>query len=338
METKRILSTLVAASILSGLSFAQRLESVTVAKDGSGDSRSIQDAVNSLYTFKPDGRITVFVKKGVYEEKILIHGIKENLSLVGEDRDSTIIIWHDHANMPDEYGSTIGTFRTWTLRVDAPGFECENLTVINDAMTFNNPDWFTDGKDNVGVGQAVALHVEADKAVFRRCNFLGFQDTIYTGNPDGREYFEDCHIEGTVDFIFGPATCWFERCRIHALREGYLTAASTPEDHPFGYVFNRCRITSREGITGEWLGRPWRPYAYTLWKECDFDLDLDPQGWHNWGNEQNEKTARFFEYSCTGKGADRNARAPWSRELSSEEASLVTVESVFRSVQADWKP
>ena len=222
--------------------------------------------------------------------------------------------------------------------MDGPDFVCENITISNDAMTHFNPRWFEDGKNDANVAQAVALHVEGDRASFRNCRFLGFQDTIYTGNPDGREYFEDCYIEGTVDFIFGPATCWFERCHIHALRAGYLTAASTPAEHPYGYVFNRCRVTAREGVTNEWLGRPWRAWAYTFWKECDFDLDLHPEGWHNWGNPKNEQTARYLEYRCTGRGANRSQRAPWSREISPREARRVTPERVFRRLQADWMP
>ena len=311
---------------------------VVVAKDGSGDFTTIQAAVNSLRSFKPEGRSCVYIKKGVYEEKVLVHSHKSEISLVGEDRDSTVILWHDHANLPDGAGGTIGTFLSYTLRVDAPDFECENLTVVNDAMTHNNPGWYDDFRDSARVGQAVALHVEGDRATFRNCRFLGFQDTVYTGNPDGREYFEDCYIEGTVDFIFGPATCWFERCHIHALRGGYLTAASTPADHPYGYVFHRCRVTAREGVTGEWLGRPWRAWAYTLWLGCELDLDLNPAGWHNWGNPENEKTARYLEYGCTGRGADRSARARWSRELTPAEAARVTPQAVFGRLQADWMP
>ena len=336
---RRMLLILLPALLCAGARAASPVvTTVVVAKDGSGDFTTIQAAVNSLRSFKPEGRSCVYVKKGVYEEKVLIHSHKAEITLLGEDRDSTVIRWHDHGNLPDGMGGTIGTFLSYTLRVDAPDFVCENLTVENDAMTHYNPRWFEDGRNDAGVAQAVALHVEGDRAEFRHCRFLGFQDTVYTGNPDGREYYEDCYIEGTVDFVFGPATCWFERCHIHALRKGYLTAASTPADHPIGYVFNRCRITAREGITGEWLGRPWRAWAYTLWKECELDLDLDPAGWHNWGNPENEKTARYLEYRCTGRGADRSQRAPWSRELSPREARKVTPQAAFRRLQADWLP
>ena len=186
---KQQVSTLIPTLLLctSLFSASPVVTTVVVAKDGSGDFTTIQAAVNSLRSFKPEGRSCVYIKKGVYEEKVLIHSHKAEISLVGEDRDSTVILWHDHANIPDEIGGTIGTFLTYTLRVDAPDFVCENLTVVNDAMTHNNPRWFEDGRDHARVGQAVALHVEGDRAQFRNCRFLGFQDTVYTGNPDGRE-------------------------------------------------------------------------------------------------------------------------------------------------------
>lgn len=312
---------------------------VIVAKDGSGDFTSVQEAINSLRTFKPEGRARVFIKKGVYEEKITVQTHRSEVSLIGEDRDETIIIWHDHANMPGENGFPMGTFQTWTMRVEGPDFICANLTIANDAMTYNNPGWFTDRKDNAGVGQAVALHVEADRAIFANCKFLGFQDTIYTGNPDGRELYVNCHIEGTVDFIFGPATCWFENCTVKALRsKGYYTAASTPQDHKFGYIFNRCTITDMDDIEAQWLGRPWRNYAYTLFKECDIQADVNPLGWHNWNDPARELTARYLEYKCTGPGSDRSERVAWSRELTEEEAAEVTLENAFYTPSTTWAP
>lgn len=310
---------------------------VVVAKDGSGDFTSIQTAINSLRSFKPEGRARIFIKNGVYEEKITVTSHKQDISLIGESRDSTIIIWHDHANIPGKDGIGIGTFETWTLRIDGHGCICANMTVVNDAMTHNNPFWWQDRKDNAGVGQAVALHVEGDRAVFANCRFLGFQDTIYTGNPDGRELFVDCYMEGTVDFIFGPATVWFENCEVKAISKGYYTAASTPSEHEFGYVFNRCRFTADPSVHGQWLGRPWRRYAYTLLKECEIDADIDPEGWNNWRDPENEKTTRYLEYRCTGCGADRTQRVPWSRELTDREASAVTPKLIFSKRPESWK-
>ena len=316
-------------------------EDVVVSKDGSGDFTTVQEALNSLRTFKPEGRARVFIKKGVYEEKITVPSHKMDISIIGEDRDSTIIIWHDHANMlSGNLEEPMGTFRTWTMRVEGDGLICCNLTIVNDAMSHYNPLWWQDRKDNAGIGQAVALHVEGDREVFANCRFLGFQDTIYTGNPQGRELFIDCYVEGTVDFIFGPATCWFENCDIRAIARGYYTAASTPERSPIGYVFNKCRFSADEAVPEgkQLLGRPWRRFAYTLLKECEINAQIDPAGWHNWNNPDNELTARYLEYGCTGAGADRSARVGWSRELTKEEAAAVTPEAAFFHAEDYWTP
>ena len=316
-------------------------EDIVVAADGSGDFTCLQEALNSLRSFKPEGRARIFVKKGVYEEKVTVPSHKMDISIIGEDRDSTVIIWHDHANMPSDRPSEVmGTFRTWTMRVEGDGLICCNITVVNDAMTCCNPSWWEDRKDNAGVGQAVALHVEGDRAVFANCRFLGFQDTIYTGNPQGRELFIDCYVEGTVDFIFGPATCWFENCEVKAIARGYYTAASTPARSPIGYVFNRCRFTADEAVPAgkEYLGRPWRRFAYTLLKECEIDAPINPEGWHNWGDEANELTARYGEYRCTGPGADRSSRVEWSRELKPSEAASITPGAAFFHAEDRWVP
>ena len=347
---KQIFHILAAAALILGLTPASAVASsapagipegaVIVAKDGSGQFTTIQQAIFSLRDYKPEGRAWVYVKKGVYEEKLLIPAYKTEVSLIGEDRDETVIIWHDHANLPSELGrgGTIGTFYSWTMKVDAPDFICENFTIINDAMTYHNPSWHEDHENKAHVGQAVALHIEADRVIFRNCKIKGFQDTLFTGNNDGREYFENCYIEGAVDFMFGPATVWFEQCHVHLILKGYFTAASTPADHPYGYVFNRCKLTAAEGLTGQWLGRPWRNYAYVLWKECEMDVDLNPAGWNNWGDPAREKTARYYEYNCTGKGADRSGRAPWSHELSKKEARKVTLSNVFNQPKNTWIP
>ena len=313
---------------------------VIVAKDGSGDFTTIQQAIFSLRDYKPEGRAWVYVKKGVYEEKLLIPAYKTEVSLIGEDRDGTVIIWHDHANMPSELGrgGTIGTFYSWTMKVDAPDFICENFTIINDAMTFHNPKWNEDHMNGANVGQAVALHIEGDRVVFRNCSIKGFQDTLFTGNADGREYFEDCYIEGAVDFMFGPATVWFEKCHVHLILKGYFTAASTPENHPYGYIFDRCLVTTAEGLKDQWLGRPWRNHAYVLWKECVMDASIAPAGWNNWNDPAREKTARYYEYRCTGPGADRSGRVPWSHELSRRQTSRVTLKNVFSRPAGGWMP
>lgn len=316
-------------------SFAQ-LYDLVVAKDGSGNFTNIQDAVNAIRDYKPEGRQRILVRKGVYEEKLVIPSYKTNISLIGEDRDSTILVWHDHAGILDAAGRKLGTFRSYTMLVNGPGFECENMTISNDAMTYYNPTWMTDRKNTAGVAQAVALHVEGDRAVFRNCRLLGFQDTVFNGNEDSRQMFYKCYIEGTVDFIFGPATCWFEQCHLHAISRGYITAASTPADHPYGYIFNRCRVTTDSLVKSELLGRPWRNYAAVIFKECELPATINPVGWNNWRDPAREKTARYAEYKCFGPGADRSKRVAWSRELTDAEAEQITLERVFSHAANVW--
>lgn len=331
---------------------------LVVAKDGSGDFTTIQDAINAIRDYKPEGRQRILVRKGVYEEKVIVPSYKTNISLIGEDQMSTILVWHDHANMRTESGwgpatlseakaamaatgnpklRKIGTFQSYTLRVDGPGFECENMTIANDAMTYNNPTWMDDRKDNVGVGQAVAVHVEGDKAVFRNCRLLGFQDTLFTGNEKGRQVYYNCYIEGTVDFIFGPATCWFDHCELHAIANGYLTAASTPAEHPYGYVFYRCRVTADSKVTKEYLGRPWRNYAAVIFSECELPQCIAPEGWDNWRDPAREMTARFRENRCSGQGASLDQRAAWTRKLTNEEVNNLQVRRVLFQQGGTWE-
>ena len=227
----------------------------------------------------------------------------------------------------------MGTFRTYTVKVTGSDITFKNITVRNNSAR---------------LGQAVALHVEGDRCAFVNCRFLGHQDTIYTGRGGARQYFRDCYIEGTTDFIFGPSTVWFENCDIVNKSDSYVTAASTPRDVPYGYVFNRCRIRCLEGesalesnksqpITKCYLGRPWRPYAYTLFMNCDLGKHILSKGWHNWGNAMNEQTARYFEYNNTGDGASTEGRVSWARQLTQREARGITPAVVFGGDTA-WLP
>lgn len=352
---KLILLVLVAVSAT--FAFAQNYDLV-VAKDGSGDFDNIQDAINAIRDYKPEGRQRVLVRKGVYEEKVIVPSYKTNISLIGENRDSTIIIWHDHANMrtksgwpafslsdernaqsaiPNKNLRKIGTFQTYTLRVDGPGFECENMTISNDAMTFWNRSWKQDRNNRSEVAQAVAVHVEGDRAVFRNCRLLGFQDTLFTGNDDSRQVYYNCYIEGTVDFIFGPATCWFEGCELHAITNGYLTAASTPGTHPYGYVFYRCKVTADPAVTSEWLGRPWRNDASVVFRECELPAVINPLGWHNWNDPSREKTARYYEIKNTGPGAALDGRVKWMRKMQPVESNQLKAARVLSHAGNKWE-
>ena len=289
-------------------------DTLIVARDGTGHYRTLAAAVERVRVYM-DYDVTIFVKKGIYKEKIIVPEQLQNLEIVGEDRDETIITFDDHANI-----NKMGTFRTYTLKVNGNNLVFRNLTIENNAPQ---------------LGQAVALHTEGDCVKFINCKFLGNQDTIYTGGRYARLYFKDCYIEGTTDFIFGPATALFENCHIHCKRNSYITAASTPKEVKYGYVFKKCRITTAENVTKMYLGRPWRPYAYTLFMECELDKNICPEGWHNWGNVDNEKTARYLEYNNIGEGATVKERVKWSRQLTKKEAAEITVEKLFMQ-ESDW--
>lgn len=291
-------------------------DTIIVARDGTGDFRNIQDVLHSIRAFRPQHTV-VFIKKGLYKEKLILPTWINDITFIGEDKEETIIMWDDHANI-----NNMGTFRTYTFLIQGNGITFENLTIENAA----NP-----------LGQAVAAHIEGDRIVFRNCCFLGNQDTIFTGRENCRQYFEDCYIEGTTDFIFGPSICWFEKCTIFCKRDSYITAASTPQNQSYGYIFNNCRIILAEGITKVYLGRPWRQYAMTLFMNCELPEGIVPQGWHNWGKEENEKTTRYMEYGNTGAGAATGQRVHWSHILTKKEATIYTIENVMKGCDG-WSP
>lgn len=296
-------------------------DTLIVARDGTGEFRTVQEAIEVCRAFM-DYHKVIFVKKGIYKEKLIVPQWLQNIEILGEDRDQTVITYDDHANIKTaERPNGIGTFRTYTVKVEANDITFRNITIENNAAR---------------LGQAVALHTEGDRLVFVNCRFIGHQDTVYTGMPSTRIYFRDCYICGTTDFIFGPSTAWFEQCTIHCLSNSYITAASTPKDVPYGYIFNRCRVTVADGVEKEYLGRPWRDYGYTLFMNCELPAQIRPEGWHHWQKER-EQTARYLEYQNTGAGANRSQRVAWSRELTKKEAAQITPENVFRQ-ETTWIP
>lgn len=293
---------------------------IVVARDGSGDFRNIQDAIESIRAFKPGERTVVYIKKGVYKEKVTVHTWITNVDFIGEDKENTIITYDDHANINiPGTAMKMGTFRTHTVLVQGNDITFQNLTIENNAEQ---------------KGQAVALHVEGDRVAFFNCNILGNQDTIYTGREQTRNYFENCYIEGTTDYIFGPSTAWFEACQLHCKRDSYITAASTPEYVKFGYIFNNCKITASDKVKKMYLGRPWRQYGMTLFMHCDMGSFMRPEGWHNWGKAENEQTARYYEFENSGEGAAIDKRVAWSKQLTKKEAKEYTLENVM----GDWNP
>lgn len=297
-------------------------DTIFVARDGTAEFRNIDDAIEVCRAFMEYHKV-IFVKKGTYKEKLILPSWLTNIEICGEDRDNTIITYDDHANVfiPGT-DRKMGTFRTYTVRVDGNDITFRNITIENNAAR---------------LGQAVALHTQGDRLAFVNCRILGNQDTVYTGGINTRLYFKDCHIEGTTDFIFGPSTAWFENCTILSRTDSYITAASTPQDVEYGYVFNRCKIVAAEGVSKVYLGRPWRPYAHTLFMNCQLGKHILPVGWHNWSNTQNEKTTRYCEYDNHGEGAATKERAAWTRQLTKKEAAKVTLENVFRQ-NGGWTP
>jgi pectinesterase len=284
---------------------------IVVDQTGHGNFLTIQDAINSAPSF-PYQRIIIFVKNGVYKEKVKVHSWNPKISLIGESREGTIITY-------DDYFNKIGlgrnsTFYTYTMLVEGNDFFAKNLTIQN-----------TSGE----VGQAVALNVNADRVFFSNCSFIGNQDTLYTSGEGTKNYFNNCYIEGTTDFIFGDATVLFESCEIHSKKDSYVTAASTPQNTNFGYVFKDCKLTAVEGVSQVYLGRPWRIYAKTVFMNCEMGGHIKPEGWENWSKPEAEKSAFYAEYNCKGSGFQPQKRVSWSHQLTKKESEEYTSEAIL---------
>lgn len=296
-------------------------DTIFVARDGTGEFRTIDEAIEVCRAFM-DYHKVIFVKNGTYKEKLIIPQWLQNIEICGESKEKTIITYDDHANVKrPETGKPMGTFRTYTLKIEGNAITLKNLTIENNSAR---------------LGQAVALHTEGDRLLFINCRFIGHQDTIYTGVAGTRLYFNGCYICGTTDFIFGPSTAWFEDCTIESLVNSYVTAASTPKDQAYGYIFNNCRLIAKEGVNQVYLGRPWRDYGYTLFMNCELGGHIRPEGWHHW-EKQREQTARYLEYNNHGEGAKTKERVAWSHQLTKKEAAQITPETVF-SVDSKWNP
>lgn len=294
----------------------QTQDTIVVARDGSGQFRTIQEAVESVRAFM-DYTVTIYIKKGIYKEKLVIPSWVKNVQLVGESENNTVITYDDHANI-----NKMGTFRTYTVKVEGNDITFKNLTIENNAPQ---------------LGQAVALHTEGTRLMFVNCRLLGNQDTIFTGTEGANLLFTNCYIEGTTDFIFGPSTALFENCELHSKRDSYITAASTPKEVEFGYVFRNCKLTAATGVTKVYLGRPWRPYGATTFIHCDFGKHIRPEGWHNWGKKENEATARYAEFGNKGEGAPTTGRVSWAKQLTNKEVSHYSIENIFNG-DSNWYP
>lgn len=305
-------------SLLAGPAQAQTYDFV-VAPDGSGDFKSVQEAIMAVPDFRKK-TTTIFIKKGTYKEKLVLPASKTNVRMVGEDKFSTILTHDDYAAKKNRFGEEMGTTGSTSFYVFADDFTAENLTFENAAGP---------------VGQAVAVRVDGDRVIFNNCRFLGNQDTLYPHGRNSRQYYRNCYIEGTTDFIFGWSTAVFEDCEIYCKKGGsYITAASTEEGQPWGFVFLNCRITGNAPANSYYLGRPWRPHVKTVFINSSLGSHIKAEGWHNWEKPEAEKTAYYAEYMSKGPGAAPAKRVAWTYQLSEQEAARYTLNNIFK----DWNP
>jgi len=291
------------------------LDYLVVAQDGSGDFNNIQEAIQNAKSF-PYQAITIFVKNGIYNEKVKINQWNTNLNLIGESKENTIV-WFDDYFDKINLGRN-STFYTPTLAIEGDNCSVKNLTIKNTAGD---------------IGQAIALAVSANRVLVENCNIIGNQDALYTSGENAKQYLKSCYIEGTTDFIFGGATVLFENCTLHSKKNSYITAASTGKGIEFGYVFKNCKLTANDTVTEVFLGRPWRKFAETVFLNCQMGKHIKPQAWDNWNNTEAETTSFFAEFQSTGEGANPNKRASWSHQLTPKQAKKYTPEAILG---AEW--
>lgn len=298
--------------LLCSTACAQYQTEIHVAPDGTGDFATLQEAIDGAKSF-PDKRITIYLEKGVYVEKVKVHTWNSRLTLKGDSADEVTIRWNDYFDKMQRGRNS--TFHTATLLVQGDEFRAENLTIENSAGP---------------VGQAIALAVEADRCVVENCRLLGNQDTLYADGATTRQHYRNCCIEGTTDFIFGGATALFENCTIHSKANSFITAASTPEGRPHGFLFRRCKLTAADGVDKVYLGRPWRSYAKTVFVECDMGGHIRPEGWNNWNAPEKEQTVFYAEGANRGPGADTTNRVTWAKVLTDEKAKNYRAKEVLK--------
>jgi pectinesterase len=296
-----------------------QVKNLSVAPDGTADFRSVQQAFDAI---PANNRVpvTIIVRPGIYREHLVLAAGKNFVRLVGSDPLRTVLTFDNHTGSILPNGDTVNTYTSASLFIYANDFSAENIT-------FDNNSGFN-------AGQAVAVFAQGDQLAFRNCRFTGNQDVLFCSGLKSRQYYRDCYIEGTTDFIFGPSTVVFQSCRIHSKKNSHVTAASTPAEVPFGFVFFDCTLTGDTSLHNVSLGRPWRPYASVTYIRCAIGPHIIPEGWNNWKNPANEKTARYAEYKSTGPGANPLQRVSWSTQLSDAQLKEYTLKNIF----GDWSP
>lgn len=318
MRTLVLLTGLACAALVARAQTAPPTGPLVVAADGSGQFRTVQAAIDAVPNQSAQP-VVIQLKKGTYHEKVVVPTLKTHITLRGDDAAGTVITYSDHVGLPG-----ISTPTSYSVLVQAADFTAENVT-------FENAAGYT-------AGQAVALNVEGDRATFRHCRMVGNQDVLLLAAGGSRQYFQDCYIEGTTDFIFGASTAVFDHCLIRSKKNSFVTAASTPAGQAYGFVFLHCTLTADTALAKKvYLGRPWRPNAKVVYLHCELGGHIVPAGWENWKNPENEKTAYYAEYQSAGPGANPAGRVPWAHQLTAKEAKQYTLNQVFGGKEA-WRP
>jgi pectinesterase len=322
--------------------------------DSSAGSPRFRTLGAALTALPPNGvgRVSILLKNGRYREKLTVD--RPYLSLVGESRDGTVLTYDAVADTPSPGGGTYGTRGSFTLRVVAPDFRAENLTIENSFDYMANvakPDSDKTKLKNIQ-GVALMLDLGSDRATFSNVKLLGHQDTLFPNA--GRSYFYQSEIRGNVDFIFGAGQAVFDDCDIVSLdrgsktTNGYVTAASTDTAQRFGFLFINSRLkkeSSEMSANSVTLGRPWHPFANpravasVAFIDCWMDDHIGERGWDRMSSVDSTGTriwyepasARFVEFGTKGPGAVRSATR---RTLSAAEAKRYTPAAVLDS----WNP
>jgi pectinesterase len=294
---------------------------IIVALDGSGHFKTVQSAIDSVPDENTEPRVIV-IKRGTYKERVVIGERKTFITLRGEHKDAgkTVLTFNRYWGMDDPAapGRKVETDDVESVLIHADNFTAENITFENAAGE---------------VGQAPAVRTKGDKQIFRNCRFLGWQDTLYLDGE--RTYFKDCYVEGRVDFVCGDGTAVFENCHVRSKKGGYVTAARTKPETPFGFVFVNCKLTGWGGKA--YLGRPWQKGAATAFIRCELGNHVRPEGWSDNPGNDHHKTARYVEHRNTGPGAAPHRRPAWTRQLSDAEAKAYAIENVL-SGEDRWNP
>ncbi len=294
-------------------------QKIIVSQDAKSKYKTVQSAIDAI-PFNNKKVVTIFIKNGIYKERVVVDTRKDFINLIGEDKDKTIITFNNHKGVKLDNGDTLNTWTCASFFVYADNFYAENITFENNAG-FN-------------AGQAVALRIEGNRASFFNCKMVGFQDVLFLSGSGVKQYFNHCYIEGTTDFIFGASTAVFDSCHIHSKKNSHVTAASTNSIVPYGFVFFNCKLTADSAIDKVSLGRPWSSTSSVTYINCWMDKHIVAEGWNNWKNPANEATARYAEYNSTGPGANKTNRVKWSKQLNEDEAKNYTLQNIL----GDWRP